>query len=906
MKIDFKKLIPHLVALTIFVGISVVYFYPVIQGYKLKQGDIKQHKGMSQELRDHKAEFDEEPLWIGNMFAGMPAYQVSTVRYSGNILSPIQTILELGFSYPIGLLILYMIGFYILLLSLKIDPWVSIIGSVAFALSSYFIVIMEAGHTSKGFALACMAPVLGGIISILRGRIWLGLLITSIFMGLELYANHLQITYYLIIPILVVGIVEMIGQIKSGNTKQFLSRALLVFAAVLVGVLPNLGNILTTYEYSKASTRSPSELTINPDGSSNKNNVSTGLDKDYITRWSYGIEETFTLLIPNAKGGKTGAILANEEEVDRLRRKDPQFFNFMVNQYQKNQFVVNTYWGNQPFTSGPVYAGSVICLLAFLALFFIKDRLIIGLALATLITIMLSWGKNFMGLTDFFIDYIPLYNKFRAVSMILVIAELILPLMAMLFLYKLIKDKDEIAKQKKKFFIVLGVFVGILFVFWLSPDTFFTFLSDSEKNHLNTQIQQNSQQAQQLYAGFDSIVDYRVEVFRNSILSILKFILIASALMILFVLNKINTRILILGIGIITIADLWIVDKRYLNNEEKPGATSKSADRYKHYQNTLLTKIPYQSSPVDQAILKRELSKHPEIVQAINEEVNQLKQSNPRPSALEIEQIQYTELMRGTHYRVLNTTKKLDEDAETAFFHKTLGGYHGAKMKKYQELIDFELGLEYMQLRQAFQRGGEQLVNQVLPQMNVTNMLNAKYVIGATPVEGGNRLAFIQNKHVLGNAWFVEHIKTVSSADEEILALKELDPSKTAVVRNEDASKLKSNYTNSNTNYITLESYLPNKMVYSYQVESTQFAVFSEIYYKKGWNAYVNGELIPHIKVNYILRGMEIPKGQGEIVFKFEPKSYQLGEYASMGGSFIIFILLGFVVYKQIKDNKAV
>ena len=540
MKIDFKKLIPHLVALTIFVGISVVYFYPVIQGYKLKQGDIKQHKGMSQELRDHKAEFDEEPLWIGNMFAGMPAYQVSTVRYSGNILSPIQTILELGFSYPIGLLILYMIGFYILLLSLKIDPWVSIIGSVAFALSSYFIVIMEAGHTSKGFALACMAPVLGGIISILRGRIWLGLLITSIFMGLELYANHLQITYYLIIPILVVGIVEMIGQIKSGNTKQFLSRALLVFAAVLVGVLPNLGNILTTYEYSKASTRSPSELTINPDGSSNKNNVSTGLDKDYITRWSYGIEETFTLLIPNAKGGKTGAILANEEEVDRLRRKDPQFFNFMVNQYQKNQFVVNTYWGNQPFTSGPVYAGSVICLLAFLALFFIKDRLIIGLALATLITIMLSWGKNFMGLTDFFIDYIPLYNKFRAVSMILVIAELILPLMAMLFLYKLIKDKDEIAKQKKKFFIVLGVFVGILFVFWLSPDTFFTFLSDSEKNHLNTQIQQNSQQAQQLYAGFDSIVDYRVEVFRNSILSILKFILIASALMILFVLNKIN------------------------------------------------------------------------------------------------------------------------------------------------------------------------------------------------------------------------------------------------------------------------------------------------------------------------------------------------------------------------------
>ena len=484
-KFSFKSALPYLTAVLLFVGIAVVYFYPALQGYRIKSTDITQHKGMSSEVRAHKEKFDEEPLWIGNMFAGMPAYQVSTVRYSGNILDVIQKVMTLGFPYPVGLLFLYLIGFYILLLSLRIDPWLSIIGAIAFAFSSYFIIIIEAGHTSKAFAIGYMAPLLGGIISILRGRLLIGAMLTAIFMGMQLYANHLQITYYLIFVILVIGIVEMIKQLKEGNALEFFKRVGIAFIAVLIGVLPNLGNILLTYEYSKFSTRSPSELTINADGSSNANIVSTGLDKDYITRWSYGLQESFSLMIPNVKGGASGAIIADQEEVERLRREDPNFFNFMVEQYQKDRYIVNTYWGNQPFTSGPVYLGIIICFLAFLSFFYVKDSLVVGLGVAGLLGLLLSWGKNLMPFTEFFIDYFPMYDKFRAVSMILVLVELVVPILAILFLSKFIKDRKAIMENKKRFFIISGSFVGLLLIFFLMPDTFFDFLSQKDLDQMN-------------------------------------------------------------------------------------------------------------------------------------------------------------------------------------------------------------------------------------------------------------------------------------------------------------------------------------------------------------------------------------------------------------------------------------
>lgn len=901
--INYKKLLPHLTAIVLFVAIASIYFYPAYQGYRIKQTDIKQHKGMSQELRSHRDDLNEEPLWIGNMFSGMPAYQVSTTQYEGNVIEYVHSLLKLGLPNPVFVLFLYMIGFYILMFALRINPWLSIIGAIAFAFSSYFIVIIEAGHSMKSIAIAYLPALLGGIICLLRGRVLLGILLTALFMGLELYANHLQITYYGIFIILSVGIVEMINQIKAGNTKVFFQRSGLVVVAVFIGVLPNLGNILTTYEYAKYSTRSPSELTINPDGSSNESNKSTGLDKDYITRWSYGIQETITLLIPNAKGGKSGAILADEEEIKRLRREDPQFFNFMVNQYQNEQFIVNTYWGNQPFTSGPVYAGAIICFLALLAIFFIKDRLIIGLGIAAILALLLSWGRNFMGFTEFFIDYIPLYNKFRAVSMILVVVELILPVFAVLFLSKLYQNRADVLKQKKKLFTISGVFVGVLLLFWLSPDTFFDFISLKEQQHMSEQLQKNQQQSNTIYAGFDSIKDYRIDLFKADVISSLKYIVLALGLILLYLFGKVNKKIFVLGIGALIFVDLWLVDKQFINNKEKPGASKASSDRYLDYELKDQKQTPFEASPADKVILQNELSQHPEIAQKIDQKVAELKAEEGRVNQREIQQIQFTQLMRNTHYRVLNSTAKMDEDAQTAYFHKTLGGYHAAKMKKYQELIDFELGMEHFQLRRAFLQGGKEQAQQILPQMNVTNMLNAKYVIGAIQSGKGQQLSVIQNPYALGNAWFVDEYTIVPNANEEILALKNLNPSQKVVLREEYADDLSLNYQKTTSDFIQLDSYLPNELVYSYQSSGNAFAVFSEVYYDKGWKAYVNGQEKPHYKVNYILRGIELPAGSGQVKFVFDPVSYELGVITTWIASALLIIFIGVLVYREIKKD---
>ncbi len=900
---NLKKYIPQLLAVVIFLGIAIAYFYPAIQGYRIKQTDIKQHKGMSQELKSHKAKFDEEPLWIGNMFSGMPAYQVSTVRYSGNILDVFHKIMTLGFPYPIGLLFLYLIGFYILLLCLRINPWIAIIGAIAFAFSSYFIIIIEAGHTSKAFAIAYMAPLLGGIISLLRGRVWLGLVLTSIFMGLELYANHLQITYYLAFVIAIVIVGESIAIFKKEGPTTFLKRIGLIFVGVLIGLLPNLGNILTTYEYSKSSTRSLTELTVQADGTSNKEIKSSGLDKDYITRWSYGIGESFTFLLPNAKGGKSGAILGIEEDIERIRKEDPTFFNFLVSQYQNNKYIVDTYWGNQPFTSGPVYLGIIICFLAFLALFTIRTPLAISLSVAGLLALLLSWGNNLMWLSEFFIDYFPMYNKFRAVSMMLVLVELVIPVLAILFLQWLVDNKAEVLRNKKRYLSISGFFVGVLVVFYISPDSFFDFLSEKDQTQIQKLIQKSPENTDGIYRNFEKVENYRMEVFKSDIGNSLKFLVLAIVLISLFVMDKLKSALFIAGMGVLVFIDLWMVDKDYLNNEEKPGARASAGDRYLKYEKVQQQVYPHVASPVDQAILQNELQLNPQIQNIINEDIQELKRENPRPPKGELEAIQFTNLMRNTHYRVLNTLKRLDEDAQTAYFHKTLGGYHGAKMKKYQELVDFELGMEHFQLRNAFIEGGQQMVLQMLPQMNVTNMLNAKYILGAEKTKDGNRLTYLENPYRLGNAWFVDEVEIVDNADDEIMALETLNPSKKAVSRTEFSDQL-SGVQNGNGK-IELTSYLPNELKYTYSSDSKQLIVFSEIYYEKGWNAYVNGKLTPHLKVNYILRGLVVDSGDGEIVFKFEPTTYAIGKATTWVGSISILILISLLVYKRVLPQKS-
>lgn len=901
--IDLKKILPHLLALALFVGLASVYFYPALQGYRIKQGDIKLHKGMSHELRSHKDKFDEEPLWVGNMFSGMPAYQISSVSYSGDLIEVLHKFLTTWMPHPIALLILYMIGFYILLLCLRIKPWLAIVGAIAFAFSSYFIVIIEAGHNSKAFAIAYMPALLGGIISILRGRWKLGFLLTALFMALELKANHLQITYYLIFVILFVGIGELISAWKRGEQVLFFKRSGIAILAVLLGLLPNLGNILTTYEYSKASTRSATELTVKPDGSSNESIKSSGLEKDYITQWSYGIDESLTLLIPNAKGGASGAVLSDEEAMKEFRTSNPQFFNFMVSQYQNSGWYVNTYWGDMPFTSGPVYVGILICLLAFLSFFYVKDKLVISLALVAFLTLMLSWGKNFMGLTEFFIDYFPMYDKFRAVTMILVIVELVLPILAILFLNKLIQNREEIAANKKKLFIALGSFVGVLLLLWASPESFNNFTSHAEESRFASLMAANPQQSGMLSSHLDTIIEYRKEVFRADVFDRLKFVVLAIALILLFVYGKIKSKVLVVGIGALVLIDLWMLDKEYLNNEENPGVSKLADNRYLSYNKPSNILDPYTASPVDQAILNQELVLHPEINQEIQKSIAEAKKEDPRLSQGRIQGIQFTELMRGTHYRVLNTNARLDEDAQTAYFHKTLGGYHGAKMKKYQELIDFELSIEHYQLKQAFQQGGREMVKQYLPQMNVVNMMNAKYIIGAEAREGGNALVFVENPYRMGNAWFVSKLNKVKTANEVIQGIHDLNPAEEAMIREQDAQNLSSTYPKNQADRIQLKSYLPNKLVYEYTASQKQFAVFSEIFYSGGWKAYINEREIPIYRVNYILRGLEIPAGQGKIIFKFEPGLVALGNTLSIISSVIFLLLFAGFIYQSYRKK---
>jgi len=903
-KLSLKGSIPYLVAIVLFAAIAMVYFYPVLKGYKIKQGDISQHKGMSHELRSHREKFNEEPLWIGNMFSGMPAYQVSNVRYSGDVMPLLKEITQLGLPHPIGILFAYMIGFFIFALCLRINPWLALIGGIAYGFSSYFIIIIEAGHNTKALAIAYLPPLIGGIIATLRGRVLVGFLVTVIFLALELYSNHLQITYYGIFLILGIGIVELIDQLKKNEFNQFLRRVGLLIIAAIVGILPNIGNLITTYEYSKASTRSPSELTITPDGQKNTEVKSSGLDKDYITNWSYGIEETFSLFLPKVKGGASGAILGDEEEIERLRKENPSFFNFLVQEYQENQNVINTYWGNQPFTSGSVYVGVIIFFLAYLALFFVRDRLILAFGVVTILVILLSWGKNFMPFTEFFIDYIPLYDKFRAVSMILVIAEFTLPVFAILFLSKLYRSREELMQEKKKLLLVSGSFLGILLLFWLLPDAFFTFLSQNEKASFDVLRKSNPN----VLTNIQLLEEYRIELFREDLLRSLQFLILAMIVIGLYLMSKIKRNLALTGIAVLVFIDLWSIDKQYINNEVNPKARINSSNRFLSYEKPLDKKAPYAANPVDQAILQKELSENPSILEEINQEVNKKKLEKPRLSQKEIEHIQYMELMRGTHYRVLNTTKKLDNDAQTAYFHKTLGGYHGAKMKKYQELVDFELGEEHFQLRQAFLQGGSSQVNSMLPKMNVTNMLNAKYIIGAVNTQQGQRLTYLENPNALGNAWFVESYKLVSNADEEILALKDLDPAKEAVVRKEYSNLLsQKSYPISPSSKIELKSYLPNQLVYGFNTTQKQFVVFSEIFYDKGWRAYLDGNEIPYFKVNYILRGIELPAGQGELVFKFEPATYAIAEKLTWVSSILILLVIGVTgvtIYKRVKTKE--
>lgn len=809
-RIDYKKLLPHLVAVVAMVIITFAYFHPLLDGKKLLQSDITHWKGMSKEIVDFRAKTGDEPLWTNSMFGGMPAYQIS-VKHDSNLLRFFDSLFTLGLPHPAGLVFLYFIGFYILLVSLRVNPWLAIAGGLAFAFSSYFLIILEAGHNSKAHAIGYMAPVLAGIIMAYRGRIMLGSLLTALFLSLEIRANHFQITYYLLLIILLFGIFKLVDAIKEKQLGNFAKATGFLVIAAILAIATNITNLWSTYEYSKETIRGKTELT------SEKENRTSGLDKDYATQWSYGVDETLTLLIPNAKGGSTGALGNNEKAMSKV---DPQMANAVANQ--------NQYWGDQPFTSGPVYVGAIMVFLFILAFFVTKGNIRWWLLSVTILSIMLAWGKNFMPLTDFFLEYIPAYNKFRAVSMTLVMANLAIPLLAILGVQAIYENREILNSNKKPLWISLGITAGLSLVFFLLPGTFFSFLSNAEVNAIAQQRQSiDSAQLQ----GFDVLIDNlnraRIAIFKADALRSMLLIFAAAALIYTFIRFKFHKAYLFAGLALLVVIDMIPVGSRYLNKED---FTRKS-----------VVANPFTPTDADLIIMK---DKDP-------------------------------------NFRVLNLTVSTFQDAHTSYFHKSIGGYHGAKLRRYQEIIDHHI---------------------VESNMKVLNMLNTKYLI----VPGANRKPEIQiNWDALGNAWFVNNIRVVENADEEINALKTFEPAEIAIVDKRFASHINNlKPTQDTIADIDLVSYAPNHLKYKSKSTSDKLAVFSEIYYGKGWKSYIDGKEVPHIRVNYILRGMVIPAGTHEIEFKFEPAVFKVGNIVAASSSILVILMLIGYVFLQVKQKK--
>ncbi len=820
MKDIFKKSIPYLVAIVVFLAITLVYFSPLLEGKKLKQHDIAMFKGMSKEISDFRQQTGEEPLWTNSMFGGMPAWQIS-VQYKANLIRYVDKIVTLGLPSPANLVFLYFLGFFILMLVLKIDPWVSLAGAVAFALSSYFFIILGAGHTSKAHAIGYMAPVLAGIILTYRGKYWQGALLTAIALALEIKAGHLQITYYLLIVILAYGIYRLIITIIDKNWLNFAKATGLLILAGLLAILTYSTSLWATYEYGKETMRGKPELT------KELKNKSSGLDRDYITAWSYGTGETWSLLIPDIKGGASGQI-GNRKA---LKKADRRYQNIIAKQ--------SSYWGNQPGTSGPVYVGAFVLFLAILGMFVLDDRLKWVLFAVTLLSIMLAWGKNMMWFTDFFIDYVPGYNKFRAVSMTLVIAELAIPILAFMALNKIIRNPGLLKNNLKPFYISLGLTAGIILIFYVFPTSFFSFLSQYEKDQFR-QLEATNDPAQ-IRAFIDNLTAVRVAIFRGDALRSLFFIVVGASLIFAFAYGKIKKGWLIAGIILLIIIDMVGVDRRYLNNENFVPARQANN--------------PFKPTQADKDILK---------------------DTSP-------------------DYRVLDLTKSTFNDASCSYFHKSIGGYHGAKLQRYQDLIDEYLNPEIMDLAKTLPGQHTQTeIEQMLAKQQVLNMLNTKYIMIRPDMMP------IPNDHAFGNAWFVKNDVVVKDADEEIAALGKNDLKTTAVIDDDFKALLPGGlYGGDSSAVIKLKSYAPNRLVYDYHSKTEQMVVFSEIYYNRGWDVFVDGEKVPYFRADYVLRAMMLPPGKHQIEWKFEPRVWVVGEKVSFASSLLLILLvLGFLVYE--------
>ncbi|CAM1349284.1 YfhO family protein [Tenacibaculum halocynthiae] len=801
---NFKKFLPYVIAIVVFTIASLIYFNPVLSGKQIKQSDITQFKGMSKQVVDYRVENGEEPYWLGNAFSGMPAFQVSAyypndfVRY-----------LDKGLRFlprPADYLFLYFLGFFLLLIALKVDWKLAILGSLSFGFSTYLIIIFGAGHNAKAHAIGYMPMVIAGVLYLFQKRYLLGFVVTSLAMALEIYANHPQMTYYLGFCLLILVIVEGIEAVKTKEVSVFIKQVSVLVVAVIIGVSVNATRLMSMKQYADFSTRGKSELTINPDGTPKEK--STGLDKEYITEYSYGISETFNLIMPRFMGGGTFEKLG--EDSNFYQTLESNAGKSVAKEYS-NQVL--TYWGKQPIVEAPAYIGVILFFLFFLGVFLVRGRLKYWLVSATIFSILMSWGKNFEVLTNFFIDYVPLYNKFRAVSSIQVIAELCVPLLGVIALKEFFSPKVSSEEKKEALKKALYLIGGLLLVFTVFGSSLFAFEGIRDAQY---------QQLPELIDALKS--DRKSMLFMDGIRSLILVTLSAGLLWFLLK-NKLKETPVIIGLTVLILFDLISVDINYVNKEDF--TTKRKVIK------------PFVASKANNEILKDK-----------------------------------------SYYRVANFATNPMMDGRTSYFHNSIGGYHAAKMKRYQELFDYQIAKNNME---------------------VLNMLNTKYFIAGED-------KFQENPEANGNAWFVNNIKLVNSADEEIKALDNLKTNEVAVLRKSSLENSKINFPKEkdSTATIALIKNAITELVYKSTTRKEQFAVFSEIYYKDGWNAYIDGELVPHYRVNYVLRGMLVPKGNHTIEFKFQPKVIKTGStIALLSYVLLLLVPIGWFFLNRKKEEKA-
>ena len=881
---------PHAVAILSLVILASVYFSPLWQGYDLNQPDIVQWRGMSQELSNYRELHNEEALWSNSMFGGMPAYQVST-EHNANLLRPILLTLRLGLPGAIGTLFLCFLGYYILGLCLRLGPWYSLVGAVAFGFATINILYLGAGHTGKVTSIAFLAPALGGFILAFRGRAYLGGAIFMLFLGLNIAANHLQMTYYLAFLLVAVALGESIRLVLAKQFKALgMSLAVLAVASV-VAVLPSASNLMTTYEYSKYTTRGSSDLTLKPKESSNIEQE--GLSGSYILDYNFASGEQWSLLIPNAKGGASSAIGDKNKEAIPNAAKG----NKNVNKFKDDLKGTNSYWGAQRFTGGAFYFGAAIMTLFILAFVGLKD----GIKWPFLVITLLALGlclKEMTGLNSMFIEKIPMYNKFRDSKMILVLIQVMAAAMGMMFLKKLVEGEIAWGKNGKKILTgAVAVFAIVIMYLNVSPSSTGTMISPQEQEQFDQMSKGAPKEQVAMIDDYSSALqDVRAEIFKADAKRSLFLVLLISGgvLALVYVNNKTLKMVILPIVGVIVLFDGFSVSRRYLNLEKEKGA-------YKKFVTLEEKEIPVKPSAADFSILDLEKP----AVSDFDNKSNALEQAltnsgiydHVKTKGALKEVANFGALQLNSDFRVARLGNPFN-DAETSFFHKSIGGYHGAKLKRIQEVIDFHLAeeldsaLAYLQAGTFDSLGGG---------LSVLNMLNTKYYIG-NPEQPA-----IPNKFAMGNAWFVSKVKTTNNSDEEIVALGEINPKMEATTQAAFATQFHAPQTAvDSTASVRMLAY--ETKVLRYEVNNTsaeaQPVVFSEIYYPQGWICRIDGNEVEAARVNYVLRGAMVPAGTHTVEWSFEPKVWEKGTTISYAGSALLFALLafaGFMVYKEEK-----